>query len=670
MSTQYTCLISTCYRLLAIFLAASLSACGGDSSDSSDSSLSPLLPVSTAVFIASDTDTVNGDVELYSVEDDGANLRLLSVNMVTEGAQVLAFEVSPDGRQVAFSAVLGQDEAVRLFVVPVDGGTPVQVTPEPPPVIGSRPPSVFSFDWSPDSQRLVMAGNLENTTTIAQEIFVVDADGTGFEKINGSIGEPPTVEVRNPQWSPDGKFIIQEVARFSEDTGGERFPFALNIFDVEAGMPNSLRLVDRDGIIRGVTWSPTSEYVCYRATDGSRRGGEKGIYISDPRIGARNLNRVSEPATATGDSCSWSSDGRRVAFNAGPRLNEQGLQIVAISEGGADGIGGFTAEAREFSWSPDDAEKISFNAPDGDGNALFVWNVATDARERVSGTLPEFADVTVFEWAPAGDALGFVVSSQEETSQQLFSVAPGNAPVLASASISADDVVDFAWSPTSERLAFSSKIDGVGSAPISRLTAASEDGSDDANLLNRSIFDVIAVAYEGAGASRVALSSLFPPPQPPGDTEPSTVTINSIAVVGFPATTSTGYPWDRIALLENAKRADIYVNLSLIDDEVGFGFINLYISNQIDNAFPNERYVFTEPGSQSLLPSPGSLPQTVDFSLRNIIINVEDADPGFDQEMARIPYIPVNRRSALSMGETISLSRDGVMIELNVTYGF
>jgi hypothetical protein len=123
-------------------------------------------------------------------------------------------------------------------------------------------------------------------------------------------------------------------------------------------------------------------------------------------------------------------------------------------------------------------------------------------------------------------------------------------------------------------------------------------------------------------------------------------------------------------LLENAKRADIYVNLSRIDDEAGFGFINLYISNQIDNAFPNERYVFTEPGSQPLLPSPGSLPKTVDFSLRNIIINVEDADPGFDQEMARIPYIPVNRRSALSMGETISLSRDGVMIELNVTYGF
>lgn len=659
--------IAPLFKVLLLPLTLTLIGCGGGSGGGS--SASPLPSVSTAVFIASDTETMNGDVKLYSVDDDGANLRLLSENIASNGAQVLAFEVSPDGRQAAFSAVLGQDEAVRLFVVPIDGGTPVQVTPEPPRVIGSQPPSVFSFDWSPDSQRLVMAGNLENRNTIAQEIFVVNADGTGFEKISGGIGEPPRVEVRNPQWSPNGQFIIQEVARFSEDTGEARFPFALNIFDVEAGMPNSLRLVDRDGIIRGVTWSPTSEYVCYRATDGSRRGGERGIYVSDPRIGARNLNLVSDPATATGDSCSWSSDGRRIAFNAGPRLNEQGLQIVAISEGGADVIRGFEAEARKFSWSPEDAEEISFNAPDGDGNALFVWNVATDQRENVSGTLPEFADVTAFEWAPAGNALGFVVSSEEEKSKQLFSVAPGNAPVLVSENIGADDVVAFAWSPTSERLAFSSKADGgVGYARINRLTAVSVDGSEDKNLLNGGINDVISVAYEGARESRVSVSSLFPPPQPPTDTQPERVTFNSIAVVGFPATTSTGQPWDRIALFEAAKRPDMLVSLFLNDVDNGFGFSVLYESNEVNNAFPRQRYVFTERNSGF---SPGPLPETVNFRRRDITIDVTDNDSGGLQLMATIPYIPVNRRTPFSMGEVVSLSnRDGVMIELDVTYGF
>jgi len=496
--------IAPLFKVLLLPLTLTLIGCGGGSGGGS--SASPLPSVSTAVFIASDTETMNGDVKLYSVDDDGANLRLLSENIASNGAQV---------------------------------------TPEPPRVIGSQPPSVFSFDWSPDSQRLVMAGNLENRNTIAQEIFVVNADGTGFEKISGGIGEPPRVEVRNPQWSPDGQFIIQEVARFSEDTG----------------------------------------------------------------------------------------------------------------------------EARKFSWSPEDAEEISFNAPDGDGNALFVWNVATDQREKVSGTLPEFADVTAFEWAPAGNALGFVVSSEEEKSKQLFSVAPGNAPVLVSENIGADDVVAFAWSPTSERLAFSSKADGgVGYARINRLTAVSVDGSEDKNLLNGGINDVISVAYEGARESRVSVSSLFPPPQPPTDTQPERVTFNSIAVVGFPATTSTGQPWDRIALFEAAKRPDMLVSLFLNDVDNGFGFSVLYESNEVNNAFPRQRYVFTERNSGF---SPGPLPETVNFRRRDITIDVTDNDSGGLQLMATIPYIPVNRRTPFSMGEVVSLSnRDGVMIELDVTYGF
>ena len=131
------------------------------------------------------------------------------------------------------------------------------------------------------------------------------------------------------------------------------------------------------------------------------------------------------------------------------------------------------------------------------------------------------------------------------------------------------------------------------------------------------------------------------------------MTIDSIAVVGFPATASTGQPWDRIALFEAAKRPDILVSLFL---------------NDVDNAFPNQRYVFTERNSGF---SPGPLPETVNFRRRDITINVTDNDSGSNQLMATIPYIPVNRRTPFSMGEVVSLSnRDGMMIELDVTYGF
>lgn len=113
----------------------------------------------------------NGGPNLFSIGSDGTGLRAVT----TDGAGYDAPKVSPDGSKVAFL------RRNTLYTMPAPAGRARRVAP------------ATSYDWAPDSRRLVVSSN--------DDIGIVDA-GRLQRLTTGPAGD------YEPTWSPDGRTIV------------------------------------------------------------------------------------------------------------------------------------------------------------------------------------------------------------------------------------------------------------------------------------------------------------------------------------------------------------------------------------------------------------------------------------------------------------------------------
>ncbi len=140
---------------------------------------------------------------------------------------------SPDGKQIAF------DNGTRLYVVPADGGIPRAVLPDDGNGIQAR--------WSPDGQSLLFTSW---PPWRHPSIRRFDLRTGQSELIAGSE------DFENPQWSPDGKYIVASSPKSRK----------LMLLDFASGSWSELA----DGIpdAWGIRWSRDSKYVyCQHAFD-------------------------------------------------------------------------------------------------------------------------------------------------------------------------------------------------------------------------------------------------------------------------------------------------------------------------------------------------------------------------------------------------------------------
>ncbi|HKP14277.1 MAG TPA: S9 family peptidase, partial [Blastocatellia bacterium] len=103
-------------------------------------------------------------------------------------------QISPDGRTVAYTVTDTDKPANRrttqIYLVPVDGGEPRQLTGEK---VSSSAPR-----WSPDGRRLAFVSARDGEA----QIWTADADSGEAKKLtNVALG------AADPVWSPDGKWI-------------------------------------------------------------------------------------------------------------------------------------------------------------------------------------------------------------------------------------------------------------------------------------------------------------------------------------------------------------------------------------------------------------------------------------------------------------------------------
>ncbi len=114
---------------------------------------------------------------------------LLRISRISQPA------LSPNGRQVAFTVqtidVPKNLKPQQIYVVPVDGGTPRQITQEG--TLNERP------RWSPDSRQIYFVSNRGGTS----QIWVMDADGTRARQVTHIA-----TEASAPMLTADGKSVL------------------------------------------------------------------------------------------------------------------------------------------------------------------------------------------------------------------------------------------------------------------------------------------------------------------------------------------------------------------------------------------------------------------------------------------------------------------------------
>lgn len=96
--------------------------------------------------------------------------------------------VSPDGKRVAF--ILSKSGNPELYVSDIDGGNLKQLT--------KGKDSASSPCWSPDSSKICFSSRVSGVSSL----YTISANGGSPTRL--PVGSSPT----EPDWSPDGKFII------------------------------------------------------------------------------------------------------------------------------------------------------------------------------------------------------------------------------------------------------------------------------------------------------------------------------------------------------------------------------------------------------------------------------------------------------------------------------
>ena len=155
---------------------------------------------------------------------------------------------SPDGKWLAFTSE--HDSSRQIWIRPINGGTPRQLTHEPDSARASTP------TWSPDSKSLLFI----STKTRDYNIYKIPLDG-------GTVTPMSDVPASNrfAVYSPDGKQIAFPSNR---EKPGQMWGFDLYLMDAQgerAADRPARRLTNNPGSPGHPTWSPDGKWVGYVA---------------------------------------------------------------------------------------------------------------------------------------------------------------------------------------------------------------------------------------------------------------------------------------------------------------------------------------------------------------------------------------------------------------------
>lgn len=145
-------------------------------------------------FTASDD---KNKTQIWVVDHDASNLRNVSGKF--DARSKAWASMSPDGKRVAY--VADMRGTMPVVVSDVETGESKVLTAD-------GPASYESPRWSPDGKQLVVASNRDDPLGARNDIFIVNADGSGVRNLTQNPSED-----FDPHWAADGKSIVFDSLR-------------------------------------------------------------------------------------------------------------------------------------------------------------------------------------------------------------------------------------------------------------------------------------------------------------------------------------------------------------------------------------------------------------------------------------------------------------------------
>ena len=357
---------------------------------------------------------------------------------------------SPDGQTIAYSTDSGRG---GIFLIPFEGGSPVNLNP-----FGSHP------RWSPDGRMIAFDWR--------GSVYLIQATGGGpLLLVGGTSGVP------KPAWTADGSSVYF----------WNRMAADVQVVFASGGTPESLGLVPPGEEVGGLACSPEGDYL---VVSRGPYGGYKSLWMVplDRETGRPRgeASQLTLPITDDSDP-SISPDGSKIAFTA-RQFNRHlfGLSLDPVSGLPTGEQEQLTFEA-EQNYYPDfsaDFSDLVWTAHHGDQGLLYRQRLADRVETKVTNEWERTTREIGASFSPDGQMLTY--ASTLDGAYELWQIpCEGCVPSkLTNSTNGARDALT-SWSSVGDRIAFYSNragnwdiwmIEGSNGREPQRLTHA--DGNE------------------------------------------------------------------------------------------------------------------------------------------------------------------------------------------------
>ncbi|MFZ3382933.1 MAG: PEGA domain-containing protein [Candidatus Methanoperedens sp.] len=346
----------------------------------------------------------------------------------------------PDTVSAVTNNILKSEEVISITDI-VKPHT-LSISKEVSPKVGSF--SIQGF-WNPDGGKILIHAVVSwSQYEGISEIYVMNADGTALKKVVSSrLVNAKGAWIANPVWSPSGDKIVFQLTQHkgsllaivnSDGTGlkviGTNFSDMGSIlsFLPEAGWWQS-----------NLKWSPDMTKVAFEFEVESE-GLNKNIYTAD--ADGSNLRQLY--SDASNGNPVWSHDSKKIIFRTiGEQsslieINMDGTDIKYLSNG---------TKYRSYEWNHDDNQILYISSKEINGKEqwdLYIANAdGTGTKEIMSGSSIENPS-----WTPDGSKILF----QSNTNVYIVDADGKNIK-----NILKGDIKMLSWSPNREKIAFMDK---------------------------------------------------------------------------------------------------------------------------------------------------------------------------------------------------------------------
>jgi dipeptidyl aminopeptidase/acylaminoacyl peptidase len=163
-------------------------------------------PTPTLARIVFSDQAANGLYNLFSMDINGGDVRLLATSAPAANVGLTAWDASPDGRWLVVEL---DGNPRQLALLRLDGSVPLKSLPAQPAADNDL------AAWSPDSQWIVFHSAQDGS------LYAIRSDGSDLRRLTNEA-----VDDTHPSWSPDGQNLIYAAGGdlWTLDTSGLYLP--------------------------------------------------------------------------------------------------------------------------------------------------------------------------------------------------------------------------------------------------------------------------------------------------------------------------------------------------------------------------------------------------------------------------------------------------------------